>query len=318
MSAGVDQSHYSCSAKVGRELVRRGHHVTFLLSSSYIHRLNSSDADWFDYQVFHSPYTPQDVQKMRDSLALESLNSTFQSHKGYLKILGRRLLGLKSEEGKREELKPTRPMTKYLSFECNVLLSDEELMKKLRGRHFDLMTFDLINPCMALLAQKLALRYVIITGVSLMPGLHDRWYDIPTNPAYVPLFMSRLSDSMNFWQRFKNALNWLGMSTFMDRLMLGPFDALKIQHNISTDLNMRDTIRNAEFWLFNSHFAMDYPRALTPNAIMIGGLSADDPQPLCQVRSWQVFESSQRQIYIMIHYSGIMKILPQRQWSCFE
>ncbi|XP_022092204.1 UDP-glucuronosyltransferase 1-7C-like [Acanthaster planci] len=308
MSAGVDQTHYIFSAKIGRELVRRGHHVTFLLSSSYIHRLNGSDADWFDYQVFNSPYTPQDVKKMTDNFAQESLNNTYQSQEGYLKLLGRRLLGLKSEEEKREELKPTKPMSKYLSFECNILLGDEKLMETLKGRNFDLMTFDLINPCMTLVAQKLSLRYVIITAASLTPGLHDRWYDIPTNPALVPLYMSGFTDSMTFWQRFRNAFTWLGMSSFMDRLMLGPYDALKIQHNIRTDLNMRETIRNAEFWLFHTHFAMDYPRAVTPNAIMVGGLSADEPKPLDKELE-DFFEGSGKHGIVIFSLGSVVNVM---------
>ncbi|XP_038070217.1 UDP-glucuronosyltransferase 2C1-like [Patiria miniata] len=310
MSAGVDQTHYIFSAKIGRELVRRGHQVTFLLSSSYIHRLNGSDADWFEFQVYNSPYTPQDVVKMRDAFALESLNSTYQSQEGYAKLLIGKLLGWKSEEDKQEELKPTKPMSKYLSFECNVLLSDEELMERLKGSQFDLMTLDFINPCMALVAQKLSLRFVIITAASLTPGLHDRWYDIPTNPAYVPLCMSGYSDSMTFWQRFRNAVTWLAMSVFMDRPMLGPYDALKIRHNIRTDLNMRDTIRSAELWLANTHFAMEYSRAITPNAIMLGGLSAEEPQPLSKELE-EFFEGSGKHGVVVFSLGSVVDVMSE-------
>ena len=146
MSAGVDQTHYLFSAKIGRQLVQRGHQVTFLLSSSYIPRRNGSDADWFDFQVYSSPYSPSEMKEMTHRFALEALNSTYQSSGSYTKLLLSRLTGLggeKTDEEKREELKPTKPMSKYLTFECNILHADDDLMRRLRAAHYDIMTFDL-------------------------------------------------------------------------------------------------------------------------------------------------------------------------------
>ncbi|XP_071785318.1 UDP-glucuronosyltransferase 1-2-like [Asterias amurensis] len=315
MSAGVDNTHYLFSSKIGRELVRRGNDVTFLLSSSYSHRLNSSDTEWFKFEVLDSPYTYGDVRQMAHQLGLESLNGTYQGTSTHVKILMNLILGSKSEpteEEKREQLKPTKPMSKYLAHECNAFLGNEEMMERLRGLNFDLMTFDIINPCMALIAKKLSLRYAIITAMPMLNGFQDRWFDVPSNPAYVPMFMSTSGDSMTFLQRFQNSVALFVTSLIADHFTFRLYDELRVKYNIRPDLTMADITRAAEIWLFNTHFAIDYARPIMPNTIMIGGLSADEPKPLDKDLD-EFFEGSGDAGVVVFSLGSVVEIMSESQ-----
>ncbi|XP_071785873.1 UDP-glucuronosyltransferase 2C1-like isoform X2 [Asterias amurensis] len=315
MSAGVDTTHYLFSSKIGRELVRRGNDVTFLLSSSYSHRLNSSDTEWFKFQVYDSPYTYGEIRNMTHRFGLEALNGTYQKTTDYSKILMRLICGGKSEqteEERQEQLKPTKPMSKYLAHECNALLGDDETMERLRGLNFDLMTFDIINPCMALVAQKLSLRYAIITAAPLVNGFHDRWFDVPSNPAYIPLVMSPSGDSMAFMERFRNTVTWFVMSAVVDHFTFRPYEELRIKYNIRPDLTMPDIIRAAEIWISNTHFAMEYARPIMPNMIMVGGLSADESKPLDRDLD-EFFEGSGDAGVVIFSLGSVVEVMSESQ-----
>ncbi|KAJ8401570.1 hypothetical protein AAFF_G00378870 [Aldrovandia affinis] len=86
----------------------------------------------------------------------------------------------------------------HLAYQCDLILSDSELMDGLRRESFDLAILDAFNPCSFLLAHLLGLRYVAFFPGTLNGPLS---ISLPSPLFYVPVFNSQLSDNMDFWGR---------------------------------------------------------------------------------------------------------------------
>ena len=65
--------------------------------------------------------------------------------------------------------------------------------------------------------------------------------------------------------------------------MLDRYDKTKINYKIKPEMSTFETLSEAELFLINTHFALDFPRPLPPNVIPVGGLTTKPAQPLSEV-----------------------------------
>ena len=275
---GGPGSHFYTGSIIAETLVKRGHNVTFLISDVFGHRANSSLAELFKFEMFPSTISKSDMRKGLASYGSSSLKGELTGIWGFLKLWlfasdvandrgGSKSIGINS----------------FFAAECNSLLSDGSLMKRLQNAKFDVVVGDVLCPCYILLAQMLNLRYVNVMNGLIMPMAHGRLAGLPSNPAFIPEIMTHYTDQMNMFQRFVNVLAY-GMSAFLyDYYFLGPFESLKAKHGIRPEISVFESLGRAEIWLMNSDFTTDYPRSLTPNVVLIGGLTTSPGKPLDSV-----------------------------------
>lgn len=62
----------------------------------------------------------------------------------------------------RDDFSSFLKFVEHLSYQCDRLLGDRELMSFLRGQHYDVAILDAFNPCSFIVARKL--------GTSTQPG----------------------------------------------------------------------------------------------------------------------------------------------------
>lgn len=97
----------------------------------------------------------------------------------------------------------SNPWHFYSAF-CRIIYSNQALMEHLRGSHFDVAVVDLItNECMLALPASMGIP-VVGFWVTLPVGGTMEGTTQPSNPSYVPYFMTGFTDKMGFLVRVQN------------------------------------------------------------------------------------------------------------------
>ena len=173
---------------------------------------------------------------------------------------------------------------KLSSYVIDDMLSNTEAMAKLKSVGFDMVVGDSVPLYQVILSQILKVPYIQLGLTPIAPSQHDRFADNPSNPAYVPERMSFLSDNMTFRERVKNTILYWVTGFFYYKYFLGPMDGVLRKHNIRPDANFGQLLKEADMWIFNSDFVVDFARPLNPHVKFVGGVLTSPAKPLDEVR----------------------------------
>ena len=256
-------SHFLLFAKMGEELVRRGHNVTFLIGAAYAHRaMQKPYSDLFAFEiVLHARPHSDIVGAFRKFGSLFSW-SFFSQIGGY-------------EDAIRDV---------YVD-DCRKMFADERMMSTLRWAKYDVIVFDVIWMCGALVAQNFSIPSVaVVAGLALQTPFP--YAGIPIEPAYMPIVSTGFSNRMSFIERLINSyFVWMvhygrGTPFYSGR----QFGVIKDEFGIRPELTMDEVLNDVDMWFVASDFALEFPVPLTPNVIPVGGLTVGPAKPLGQVR----------------------------------
>ena len=162
--------------------------------------------------------------------------------------------------------------------ECRSVLGDRDLMSRLRNSKFDLAVEDMNHfcPIVQYLRKNMGIPYIAMSLLLTIPAsasVTNRW---PLNPSYMPEMTSALDHMMSFKERLMNTgwtLFFIGlMNTFSN-----PYEKLRHDFGIADTTIFYD---DAELYLINSHFSLDFPKPTLPNTVMVGGLTSGPGQLL--------------------------------------
>ncbi|NXH72975.1 UD11 glucuronosyltransferase, partial [Hydrobates tethys] len=153
---------------------------------------------------------------------------------------------------------------------CAHLLYNREFVRYLEESKFDAVLTDPVLPCGQILAEHLSVPSVFfLRGTPC--GLDFEATQCPNPPSYVPRVFAELTDRMNFLQRVKNLIFDI-TNYFLCDFIFQPYAKLASEF-LQRDVTMTDLLRQASIWLMRLDFALDYPRPLMPNIIVIGGVN---------------------------------------------
>ena len=159
---------------------------------------------------------------------------------------------------------------------CEDILGDKTLYENLQEEQFDVVVVDLIyNECSLALARKLSVPVVGYWAFSFASGPQE-FTTAPAPPYYVPGFMSKVSDQMDFWDRSHNLmLNIFGkvLMNFHDWYVSG-----LIAKYMETPKKGSEILNDISGLLINTDFVLDFPRPMPPSFINIGGLQINPSQ----------------------------------------
>ncbi|XP_071798767.1 UDP-glucuronosyltransferase 2C1-like isoform X2 [Asterias amurensis] len=176
------------------------------------------------------------------------------------------------------------------SYDLDDMISNTEVMTKLKAVGFDMIVGDTVPLYQVTLSQLLKVPFINFGLLPMAPSQNDRFAYNPSNAAYVPERMSFLSDTMTFKERVKNTLLYWITSFFYYKYCLGPMDDILQKHNIRLDANFGQLMSEAQMWIFNSDFVVDFPRPLSPHVKFVGGVMSGPASPLDE--EWQAFVDS--------------------------
>uniref|UniRef100_A0A672J1U6 glucuronosyltransferase n=1 Tax=Salarias fasciatus TaxID=181472 RepID=A0A672J1U6_SALFA len=163
----------------------------------------------------------------------------------------------------------------HLSFQCDKLLGDKEMITFLQRENYNIIILDAFNPCSFILAHKLGVSYIAFYPGTLNGPLSIA---LPSPVSYIPVFGSQLSHHMDLWGRAKNLffslleIVWLKFKEVAERhLESGPPPG-----------GLNELHQGAELWAFNTDFSLEFPQPLMPYTVLVGGLLNKPAKPLEQ------------------------------------
>ncbi|XP_070571454.1 UDP-glucuronosyltransferase 2A2-like [Ptychodera flava] len=164
---------------------------------------------------------------------------------------------------------------------CEGIFQDGDLLRAMRSLKADLILGDGYLMCPALVAEHLQVPFILISFTPLI-SYQAVTYRIPNPLSYIPEMSSGYTDKMTFFQRTWNVILHFLLSTYLDRKIVEPFNAIKEKYNLSTETSMQGKLGKAELRFFSTDFSLEFPRPLTPNIVLVGGLLTEPSKPLPQ------------------------------------
>ncbi|XP_041477570.1 UDP-glucuronosyltransferase 2C1-like [Lytechinus variegatus] len=246
-------SHFYVSAAIGEELIHRGYNVTFLLGGAFYDQArNSRYGDMFHWEVFQHPIPRQTVHDMFANLTKLISDGGFQQEK---KIM-------------------TELMTARVN-DCTALLEDKYLIGRLRSANFSAVLYDATWVCGAMVGELLNLPTFVVYAFA-NPCLVTSSQGTHFHPAYVPSFMTPYSNQMKFNERVVNSLLYI-LGALIGHYYYAPYIGLTKRFNVSEPMLL---MANSKLWLVNTDNVGEFPCALAPNVIPVGGLTTRSPEEL--------------------------------------
>ncbi|XP_068559693.1 UDP-glucuronosyltransferase 3A1-like isoform X1 [Cebidichthys violaceus] len=165
----------------------------------------------------------------------------------------------------------------HLSYQCDGLLGDEEMMTFLQRERYDIAVLDAFNPCSFILARKLGIHYIAFYPGALNGPLSVA---LPSPVSYIPVFSSQLSDQMNLLGRAKNLFCSL-LAPIGQGLVWSTFREVAERHleSGSPPGGLEELHHGAELWAFNTDFSLEFPQPLMPYTVLVGGLLNKPAKP---------------------------------------
>ncbi|XP_072024393.1 UDP-glucuronosyltransferase 2B31-like [Amphiura filiformis] len=242
-------SHYIVAVTIGKELVRRGHEVTMLTDDRFIDnvKLNSE----FKFEFYKANFTLDEFHDLVRNMTNAGLKGKYMEWT--------------------MSMMKTNHMERVVS-ECHNFLKDVELIEKLRKAEYDITITDSSSLCPAM--QYLQTPYIVLSPVITIPAIALLQNRVPFNPSYMPGFTTAYDSKMTFKERLVNSCQAAFFSWAM-YLFQGSFEKTKRQYGVSLN-----SFSDAELWLLNTHYALDFPRPLLPNTKIVGGLTTKPAESL--------------------------------------
>ena len=237
--------------KLGSILQGRGHNVSFLVNSHVVKRLNPENIQPIIYPI------PEGLHVGEIPDVTDDLIKYMRSGTGFVR-----------QAQRRGELQ--------LPY-CEALLRSARLLQQLKRENFDLLIVDNLLDCGRIILDYFDIPTILYSNFGF-PAQSDVIY--PAITSFVCGAMSFVceTDQLTFVERASNLvktglLNMVFMPSIREK-----FQSLRLKYGFNTSLSVHDSFRNSVV-IVNAHFAMDYPRPLMTNVILISGLFYD-PKPL--------------------------------------
>lgn len=162
---------------------------------------------------------------------------------------------------------------------CREVVSNKQLMAKLKESKFDVVLSDAIGPCGELIAELLELPFVYSLRFGNGYGIEKFSGGQLFPPSYVPIILSGLSGQMTFMERVQNMICLLYFDFWFESFPAKDWDPF-FSEILGKPTTMVDTMKKAEMWLIRSYWDLEFPRPSLPNTEFVGGLHCKPAKPL--------------------------------------
>ncbi|XP_046564064.1 UDP-glucuronosyltransferase 1-2-like [Haliotis rubra] len=250
-------SHCLEMMSIGRELLERGHHVTlYVLLYDPKNCISRMKADLFKpkFKIVIPNLDPSFQKKNDDVLA--SGSEYIYNRTNLVWFL----------------LRLAPPFIRNI---CDAAFYDKTAFQELQRDGYDIAIVDGILFSGCLFAFPLALGIPAAAQGSFIDPQDSR---MPLQTNTFPSLYSEFSNDMTFLQRFTNTLAFF-LNPVMRYFMIPSVDLSRYNETLR-GLDSRDLVKDSILFLENSDYIIDYPKAIFPNFVQVGGLTASFSDPL--------------------------------------
>ncbi|XP_041351692.1 UDP-glucuronosyltransferase 1-6-like [Gigantopelta aegis] len=265
----------------GEELINRGHTVAFYLPNKFDYSFMS------DTKIKILKHNFRDTDKKLLDDIFKGLTKNVFSGQGSLQM--------------------TAAAT-VMNTICDSVFADKDGLKMLKEQKFDIVVVEALvfTKCLMFLP-----RYLNVSYVGVGAGIDGRDGGLPFQGNTSPHLKTTFSDHMSFWQRLINVLSNVLQYVVRPRV-ISTTDPATYDQSLA-GLDAEDLIRDAILYLENSDHVVDYPKALTPNFIQVGGLSAKPPGKL--PKDLETFMTEATNGVVMVSFGSILREAPKEMMN---
>uniref|UniRef100_A0A673G052 UDP-glucuronosyltransferase n=1 Tax=Sinocyclocheilus rhinocerous TaxID=307959 RepID=A0A673G052_9TELE len=159
------------------------------------------------------------------------------------------------------------------------LLFNKDSMKKLQDYNFDAILTDPFEPVGAIAGEYLSVPAIYML-INHPCGVDTLASQCPAPASYVPQAFTHFTDHMNLWQRNLNLVRTLLQPMACGRMFARADETAS--HVLQRKTSMMEIMSRAALWFLRFDFAVEFPRPVMPNMVMIGATVSQKPKPLSQ------------------------------------
>ena len=189
----------------------------------------------------------------------------------------------------------------YLYTDCSDMMADSDFVSKVSNLNFDLVVVDAfpLVQCLYILPHKLRIPFVSITTP------YNPWVmRLPALPSFVPSSLSRFTDQMSFTERLNNFVFQIKQNMYAqdDQSLLRKYFPGQ------RSLSWMDIVRKTQIFFVNQDPILSYPIPITPNVVLVGGLTSHPAKPL--PNDLETFANSSKNGLILVSFGSLARHLP--------
>ncbi|KAG8456716.1 hypothetical protein GDO86_002481 [Hymenochirus boettgeri] len=175
----------------------------------------------------------------------------------------------------RDSLSSNIAFVVFMSHQCKMIFNQSSIINSLKEEAFDIAVIDASNPCTFLFMEKIGKPFIAFFPTY---SANAGQVGIPSPLSYVPFLGTRLPDQMDFFQRVQNVLGFIVYHMVVEEKISSMFnDVIEENFPEGPRPSLSELYKKAELWIYNSDFAIDFPRPLLPHVIYVGGLLSEAP-----------------------------------------
>uniref|UniRef100_A0A8C5KV89 UDP-glucuronosyltransferase n=1 Tax=Jaculus jaculus TaxID=51337 RepID=A0A8C5KV89_JACJA len=259
----MEYSHWMNLRVILLELLRKGHEVTVLRSSSSSF-FSTDKTPGVKFETYPSSISKGEAEE----LFVESLRKCIyelpkQPFWRYFSVL---------QEIMWED-------SRYFEILCRDAASNQELLQKLQESRFDVVLADVFSPCGDLLAE--VLQVPLVYSHRCFAGYTYEKFSggLSLPPSYVPILPAELTDHMTFMERVKNMMYALYFDFWFQTFNEKRWNQI-YSEVLGRPTTLIETMAKADIWLVRTYWDLEFPYPALPNFEFIGGLHCKPAEPL--------------------------------------
>ncbi|WKY07833.1 hypothetical protein Q1695_007370 [Nippostrongylus brasiliensis] len=198
-------------------------------------------------------------------------------------------------------------MTKWVTYQCEAVISDDELMKKLEGEKFDVGISEAFSICGFGIFEMIKVRATIATAAAVYFDVASRAIGEPVIPSYVP-GMSATSDRMSFTERLMNVIDsWAG-EKFLGHVLRSEIEVFRAKFGPQFK-SCEELLAQASYMFTNSNPYLDYPRPMLHKTVSIGGIAVQhDKKKNALPKEWDSILNARKRTVLVSFGSIVLSI----------
>ncbi|KHJ94167.1 UDP-glucoronosyl and UDP-glucosyl transferase [Oesophagostomum dentatum] len=163
-------------------------------------------------------------------------------------------------------------MTRLCTSQCEKIVSDASLLRRLKEEKFDLGIAEAFSVCGFGVFELANIPTSIATSASVYVDALSKAVGEPIAPSYVPAAMSAASDRMNFMERLINAIGVVLGQRFLEDVYEAETEVFRKRFGRHFK-GWQQLLSESSFVLTNANPYLDYPRPMLHKTIPIGGVA---------------------------------------------
>uniref|UniRef100_A0A7I4YPX6 UDP-glucuronosyltransferase n=1 Tax=Haemonchus contortus TaxID=6289 RepID=A0A7I4YPX6_HAECO len=203
-------------------------------------------------------------------------------------------------------MKMAQNMTDAFAAQCEALITDDALMKKLADEKFDVGIAEAFSICGLGIIEALKIPSSIATFSGVHMDIVSKSIGEPIVPSYVPGHMATKGDRMNLIDRLMNVADMVLGQKFFGDTFIEEIKVLRAKYG-QRFKDYEELLADASYVFTNSNPYLDYPRPMLHKTVPLGGITVHiDPMKNVLPKKWDDI-LNERNTTVFVSFGSVAK-----------